>query len=55
MPLSHFALELQRGRLLSGVSWDVVGACPTYNPLGRTLTFLSVDDVVSAVTRLRTP
>ena len=31
------------------VQWRVVGAAPTYNPLGSYITFLSVDDIVSAV------
>jgi hypothetical protein len=32
--------------------WKIIGACPTYNPLSRTLTFLNVDDIVNEIIRL---
>ncbi|RYG66969.1 hypothetical protein EON64_08505 [archaeon] len=42
-----------KGKSKSGsgenMQWRVVGAAPTYNPLGSYVTFLSVDDIVSAV------
>lgn len=52
MPMSLRALDLHEQGLLSG-PWTVIGAENTYNPLGTYLTFLSVDDIVSTVTRLQ--
>jgi hypothetical protein len=52
MPLGAFALELHKCGVLSNVAWSVVGAAPTYNPLGSTLTFLSEDDVLDAAKSL---
>ena len=37
---------------LDGLRWACVGACPTYNPLGSTATFLSEADILVAARRL---
>jgi hypothetical protein len=42
--LSSHIMELQQARLLPPI-WDFIGAPRTYNPLGRTVTFLNVDDI----------
>jgi len=47
MPLATTACELQNEGGLENVSWRVIGAQPTYNPLGTYLTFLSSEDIVS--------
>jgi pyruvate/2-oxoglutarate/acetoin dehydrogenase E1 component len=53
MPLSARLFDLQNENLMQRIKkWKVVGASPTYNPLGTYLTFLSVDDIVSAVNSL---
>ncbi len=49
MPLSSRVIDLQAENALKEVDWRVIGASPTYNPLGTYLTFLSVDDIVSSV------
>lgn len=57
-PLSAFAVQLQnkgafcRSRSRGSVSWAVIGASNTYNPLGNTLTFLSSKDVLDALYQL---
>lgn len=51
MPLAGHTVALQNTGLLP-VSWRVIGAQPTYNPLGQLLTFLSPEDVVEAVENL---
>lgn len=48
MPLASRLTDLQSQNALKTSHWRVIGACPTYNPLGTYLTFLSVDDIVSA-------
>jgi hypothetical protein len=54
-PLSAFAVQLQnkgtfrRDRNRDSVSWAVIGASNTYNPLGNTLTFLSPEDVLDSL------
>jgi hypothetical protein len=54
-PLSAFAVQLQnkgtfrRDRDRDSVSWVVIGASNTYNPLGNTLTFLSPEDVLESL------
>lgn len=53
MPLNYHLHALQEKKLLPR-QWKMVGACPTYNPLSRTLTFLSEEDIVSAVLALST-
>ncbi|CAE7489286.1 unnamed protein product, partial [Symbiodinium microadriaticum] len=47
MIFGGFVVQLQNKKLL-GPSWRVVGAQPTYNPLGQLLTFLSSEDIESA-------
>ena len=48
-PFAAFAVELHaEGTLASGGRWRCVAAPPTYNPLGRTLTFLSAEDIAAA-------
>jgi hypothetical protein len=51
MPLAGHAIGLQKKGALSNKQWCVVGAAPTYNPLGCTITFLSADDIIQAVGR----
>jgi hypothetical protein len=51
MIFGGFVVQLQSKDLL-GASWKVVGAQPTYNPLGQTLTFLSSEDIQSAADSL---
>ena len=54
-PLSAFAVQLQnkgtfrRNHNRDSVSWAVIGASNTYNPLGNTLTFLSSEDVLDSL------
>jgi deoxyxylulose-5-phosphate synthase len=52
MPLGGIALSLQNEGVLGGSKWRVVGACPTYNPLGNPLTFLNSEDVINCVSKL---
>lgn len=47
-PLMHVVLQLQDANALP-TRWRLAAAQPTYNPLGRDLTFLSTDDVAEAV------
>lgn len=46
-PLASIITELQ-GKHALPVRWRCIAACPTYNPLGTTLTFTSELDVVRA-------
>lgn len=48
MPFASFVAQLQNERLLPS-KWRCVGASNTYNPLGSTITFTSVEDVINAV------
>jgi len=50
-PLSAMVTELRRTDDLPDI-WDFVAAPRTYNPLGNTVTFLNVEDVVEAYGRL---
>ena len=52
-PLNNIALQLRASGALSTERWDVVTACPTYNPLGSTVTFLNTDDVIEAIKAVR--
>ena len=53
MPLSAFACKLQENESFASRSrWRVIGAAPTYNPLSRTFTFLSEDDIINASTKM---
>lgn len=45
-PLAQIATKLHTQKRLN--DWTYVSAVPTYNPLGTTLTFLSVDDIIKA-------
>lgn len=51
MIFGGFVVQLQSKNQL-GASWRVVGAQPTYNPLGQTLTFLSSEDIQAAADAL---
>ncbi len=51
MPLSNHSISLHHQRLLPS-AWTLIGASPTFNPLSRTLTFLTTEDIVDAVTTL---
>jgi 2-oxoisovalerate dehydrogenase E1 component len=51
MPLGGIATKLHNENVLVS-PWKIIGACPTYNPLSRTLTFLNVDDIVNEIIRL---
>jgi len=51
-PLGATVCSLQARRLLPGSYWEVVAAQPTYNPLGTYLTFLSVQDILDACSRV---
>ena len=53
MPLAARLADLQAAKTLQRADWRLIGAAPTYNPLGTYLTFLSVDDIVSAVTAMQ--
>eukprot|EP00039_Didymoeca_costata_P012091 m.172946 g.172946 ORF g.172946 m.172946 type:complete len:817 (+) comp15379_c0_seq5:135-2585(+) len=46
-PLAAIVCELQAERCLPK-AWQCVAAVPTYNPLGSTLTFTNVQDIVAA-------
>eukprot|EP01128_Nolandella_sp_AFSM9_P005046 TRINITY_DN2388_c0_g1_i1.p1 TRINITY_DN2388_c0_g1~~TRINITY_DN2388_c0_g1_i1.p1 ORF type:complete len:273 (+),score=48.97 TRINITY_DN2388_c0_g1_i1:3-821(+) len=50
-PLSSIATQMH-SELRLPLRWKVVGAQPTYNPLGTTLTFTSTDDIVEAALSL---
>ena len=52
-PLNNTALQLRASGALSTEHWEVVSASPTYNPLGSTVTFLSVEDVIESVKSVR--
>lgn len=47
MPLAGIAIELAKHGHLD-MMWKIIGATPTYNPLGRTVTFLSSEDIFTA-------
>jgi pyruvate/2-oxoglutarate/acetoin dehydrogenase E1 component len=49
MPLASRVVDLQNENVLHNANWRVIGAAPTYNPLGTYLTFLSTSDILSAV------
>lgn len=50
MPLSMRLIDLQNNKVLnSAIKWKVIGASPTYNPLGSSVTFLSTNDILSSV------
>lgn len=53
MPLAGHAMTLQGSGALDSIKWKVIGAAPTYNPLGSTVTFLSKEDIVNAVESLK--
>ena len=46
-PLAGIVCELQNDGLLPR-KWQCVAATPTYNPLGSTVTFTSIEDVMEA-------
>eukprot|EP00397_Hematodinium_sp_SG-2012_P010694 GEMP01010817.1.p1 GENE.GEMP01010817.1~~GEMP01010817.1.p1 ORF type:complete len:778 (+),score=212.19 GEMP01010817.1:95-2428(+) len=47
-PQASMVAALQAEGVLP-VKWRSIGACPTYNPLGQMVTFLSEDDIIQAV------
>ena len=49
MPLGGVAVDLQNDGILKSKQWKIIGATPTYNPLGTTLTFLNTGDVLSVI------
>ena len=49
-PLPHLASHLHQAGALPS-RWTLLSAAPTYNPLGRTLTFISADKIGTALTR----
>ncbi len=51
MPLAGIASILQNDDVLKS-SWRAIGAQPTYNPLGNTVTFLSTTDIISGIKSL---
>lgn len=51
-PYANYVQQLQAEKILPK-NWIIVGAQPTYNPLGRTLTFLSVNDISKAIKDVR--
>jgi len=52
MPLLGHASALHNEGTLTGTTWRCIGASPTYNPLSRTLTFTSAEDIVGAIAQL---
>jgi hypothetical protein len=54
MPLAGIALSLHNSGYLSNMQWKVIGACPTYNPLGNTITFLNSSDIIRSIEKLIT-
>lgn len=52
MPMATRLSDLQNKNVLKTNKWRLIGASPTYNPLGTYLTFLSVDDIVQCVDQL---
>lgn len=51
-PLASHVMELRSDRLLPS-NWDSVAAARTYNPLGSTVTFTSIEDILQAVYRCK--
>ena len=51
MPLGGIAIDLQNRKLIKS-SWAIIGASPTYNPLGNMTTFINKQDVIAAVNKL---
>jgi len=53
-PHAGLITKLQQEHLLpeNNNNWQSVAAAPTYNPLGKLTTFLSVDDILDAVDKL---
>lgn len=47
-PLSYLVSKLNEAGVLNR-RWKLVAAAPTYNPLGSLCTFLSAEDIISAV------
>ena len=50
-PLAHLATHLHASAAMPA-TWQLLTAAPTYNPLGRTLTFVNEDNVADAITSL---
>jgi len=53
-PLPHFVAPLQAASALPP-TWRLLTATATYNPLGRTVTFVSCEDIIDSLERLATP
>lgn len=52
MPLGGMALQLHSEGILATKKWVVVGAAPTYNPLGSSISFLNDHDVLNSLESL---
>lgn len=52
MPLGGIAINMQNEGILKNTPWRVIGACPTYNPLGNSITFLSAEDIAGCAAKL---
>lgn len=50
-PQASMVAQLQNDGLLPP-KWCSIGACPTYNPLGQMLTFLSAEDIKNAIEKV---
>ena len=50
-PLAHLATRLHEVDALPA-QWKLLTAAPTYNPLGRTLTFVSTDGIAAALEQI---
>ena len=50
-PLAHFATHLHKHSAMP-LHWSLLSAAPTYNPLGRTLTFISAAKIGEALASL---
>ena len=50
-PLAQFVPTLRRERALPG-EWELLTAAPTYNPLGRTATFVNEAEIADALTAM---
>jgi pyruvate/2-oxoglutarate/acetoin dehydrogenase E1 component len=50
MPLAKLAIDVHNSSVYNNnTKWKVIGAAPTYNPLGSYITFLSIEDITSTV------
>jgi len=52
-PLNNFAIKLQNDNLLQHFEWKSIAALQTYNLLGKEVSFLSREEIVSTVLSLK--